>query len=75
VKREPDTGRKEKEMNYCTARNYAAHYAGNPTEGLLMLDMEQANGMSGPKWERFKEEATNLLEQIIKDAAIYAAMP
>lgn len=62
-------------MQYMTARNYANTYAGNPVDGLLYLDIEKANAKPSKKFDAFYNEATARLEQIIKDAAIYAAMP
>ena len=61
-------------MQYVTARNYANIYAGNPVDGLTMLDAEKANRPETKKFNAFYKEARARLEQIIKDAAIYAAI-
>ena len=64
-------------MNYMTAQQYASKFCGNPVDGIIMLDLEEINRgdrKCGKKWKEFKAEAIAKLEQIIKDAAIYATM-
>jgi len=59
-----------------TPREYADMFLADPSQGIIALDLEEINRTdTGQKWQDFKREATQRLEQYIKDAAIFAAMP